>query len=183
MTVNTNKPEPAKVRYLSDDKASGSEFARLYRESYELVYNFVHYRVLDRHATEDIVSDSYLKAARAFSRFDSKRAKFSTWIIAIARNCIADYYRKQSPTTDIDQVDPWRFSSEDEYPGIDDDAETVKRLLNSLSPDDRELVFMKYYEDKRNKDIAAELSMNESTVATRLQRALIKMRATLEKEA
>ncbi|MBO4352682.1 MAG: sigma-70 region 4 domain-containing protein, partial [Eggerthellaceae bacterium] len=50
------------------------------------------------------------------------------------------------------------------------------------SEEDRELVFLKYYEDKRNVEIAQILDMNPATVATRLRRALLTMRTHAKEE-
>ncbi len=162
------------------DCAKETAFANLYHDNYSHVYNYVYYRLLDRMLAEDIVSEAFLKAARAFSRYDSSRAKFSTWVCAIARNCINDYFRSQHPSAPIDVVSEDAFSAEDEYPRLDDNAELARKLLATLELEEREIVFMKYFEDKRNKDIADELGMNPSTVATKLQRALAKMRTAAE---
>ena len=53
-------------------------------------------------------------------------------------------------------------------------------MLSFISEDDRELVFLKYYEGKRNVEIAQLLDMNPATVATRLRRALMTMRSHAE---
>lgn len=153
------------------------QFEKLYRENYAAVYNYVYYRLLDHQATEDVVSEAFLRAARAFDQFDPSRAKFSTWTITIARNCMINYLRASHPVTyigdDLASIDVQ--SKEDYYPALDEDAALCRQLLASLDDEDRELVFMKYYLGMRNTDIAKTLDMNASTVATKLQRALAKM--------
>ena len=163
-----------------DDAAT---FERLYRESYGMVYNYVCYFMADSSAAEDVTAEAFLKAARAFDRFDPARAKFSTWVITIARNCALDYLGKSKPASNIEDVPEGAFATQDSYPRLNEDEELVRTLLAELDPKARELVYMKYYLDKRNVDIARELGMNESTVATKLQRALLKMRATAERDA
>ena len=70
-----------------------------------------------------------------------------------------------------------RDVTEDEYPALDERQKRVAELLSCLSEDDRELVYLKYYQDKKNIEIAQLLDMNPSTVATRLRRALILMQS------
>lgn len=157
-----------------DPKAT---FEQNYRESYSLVYNYVLRRMANREAAEDVVSEAFLKAARFYDRFDSSRAKFSTWVISIARNCISDYFAREVATAPIDEVPEGIFAEEDEQQNQFGDAELVQKLLALLDDDERELVYLKYYEGLRNVEIAEQLGLNASTVSTKLARAIAKMRA------
>lgn len=151
------------------------EFERLYRESFSTVYGWVRVRMGSDADAEDVVAEAYLHAARAFDSFDPSRAKFTTWVTTIARNCMVSHFRKQRPTTALEDV-PETLSAVDGGQGGVDDRLLAKKLLACLDDDERELVALKYRDDMRNVDIAAELGMNPSTVATKLARALGKMR-------
>lgn len=129
---------------------------------------------------EDIVSEAFLKAARAFDSFDPERARFTTWTISIAKNCMASHFRKQRPTVALEEAPLSTLGVAGEQ-GMIDDRETVKQLLACLDDNERELVALKYRDGLRNVDIARELHMNSSTVSTVLSRALIKMRAQIER--
>ena len=167
------------MRLVSGNRADAAQtFERLYRESYSLVYNFVLRRTANRDAAEDVVSEAYLHAARAFDRFDQSRARFSTWVIAIARNCLNDCFAKDVPVTPVDELIGELPSHERPLDDNVTDTLLVERLLSVLDEEERELVFMKYYGGKRNSEIAEALGMNASTVSTKLSRALAKMRAT-----
>lgn len=161
---------------------AAADFERLYRESYEVVYNYIGFRMAGDAAVEDVVAESFLKAAKSFGKFDPSQAKFSTWVVSIARNCMADHWRKSRPAATLDGVPDSVLALEDDYPSLNEDEALVRRLLRCLDDEARELVFMKYYEGKKNVDIARELGMNESTVATKLHRALRKMRTAAETE-
>ena len=100
----------------------------------------------------------------------------------ITHNAVVDRFRKNKPSVPIDEVKYDEPSCEDEYPGLDDRQEKVAGLLALLSGEDREMVFLKYYEEKKNVEIAEILDMNPSTVATRLRRALLTMRKKAEME-
>ena len=71
------------------------------------------------------------------------------------------------------------FSQPDASKAVDD-CDLVDRLLGVLDETERDLVLMKYFLGYRNVDIAAELGMNASTVATKLANALAKMRSFAE---
>ena len=155
------------------------EFTRLYRESYPKVYGYVCRRMEGNAATEDVVAEAYLLAARSFHRFDSERALFSTWVTRIAINCMASCYRRERPLASLEDMREPVVSWEDELDAADD-RELVNRLFGVLDERSQRLVIMKYHDGMRNIDIARELGMNPSTVSTALSRAVAKMREAYE---
>lgn len=156
------------------------EFERLYRESFSTVYSFIRARMACDADAEDIVSEAFIKAARAFDSFDPARAKFSTWVITIARNCMISYYRSQRPTVAIEDVSEGAFAQDGHEDAITD-LILVKELLACLDDEEREMVAMKYRDGMRNVEIASALGINASTVSTKLSRALDKMRLVTER--
>ena len=156
------------------------EFTRLYRESYPLVYNYVRVRMTDDAAAEDVVSEAFLLAARFFDRFDPSRAKFSTWVVKIAINCMRGHWRKERPTVAIDDLPESTFAVFDESAEVDN-RELVGLLLKELDDRERELVLLKYRDGLRNVEIAERLGMNASTVSTVLSRAIARMREVYER--
>lgn len=160
---------------------SSREFERLYRESYAVVYSWVRVRMSCDADAEDVVSEAFMKAARAFATFDPARAKFGTWVTAIAKNCMMSHFRKQRPSVALEDAPEVAFAQD----GHEEEAcslATVKQLLACLDDDERELVALKYREGMRNVDIAKELGINQSTVSTKLARALAKMRRVAERD-
>src|SRR5450755_4206510 len=75
------------------DRAN-SDFARAYDKHVWRIYGFLAYRLRDREAAEDLTQATFERALRAWSRFDPRRASESTWLIAIARNLLIDYHRR-----------------------------------------------------------------------------------------
>lgn len=144
-----------------------------------MVYNYVRVRMADNSATEDVVAEAYLLAARSFSRFDPTRAKFSTWVVKIATNCMNGYYRKQRPSAPLEDVPETYFAQAGEQDQLAD-RDYVDRLFGCLDSTERELIAMKYMQGFRNVDIAEALDMNASTVSTMLARSLAKMRTVAE---
>jgi len=159
--------------------ANEVEFERLYRENFKLVYNYIYSRFLDQSFTEEVVSEAFIKAARAFNSFDPKRAKFSTWVITIARNCATSMLRKKThevSESDTDLNLDWQ-STTDTYDGLEEDnRQLLAGVLRKLDETERELIALKYVQNMRNQEIAEVLGMNASTVGTKLQRAVAKMR-------
>lgn len=168
--------------YRKGGKADEREFERLYLESYGLVYGYVRARMTCDADTEDVVAEAFLKAARAFNRFDPSRSKFSTWVVTIARNCMVSHYRKERSSAALDDV-PESFAAAEGGQSAVDDRDLALRLLSVLDDEERELVLLKYREGLRNVEIAKDLGMNASTVSTVLARAMTKMRGAAERNA
>lgn len=165
------------------DINSEARFEAYFRETYPLIYNYAYYRLLNRQSAEDVTSETFLRAAQAFDRFDSQRAKFSTWVFAIARNCLSAYLAKNTQPVVLvgdDYSICGAEGIEDDALAYEENADLCRRLLAVLDDEEREVVYLKFYREMRNTEISKALGINASTVASKLQRALIKMRGSFK---
>ena len=158
------------------------QLENLYRANFQRVYNYAYYSLLNSAEAEDVTSAVFVKVVANIDKFDASRASFGTWVTRIAHNVLVDYYRTRKTTVPIEKVVVDEPSVEDDYPVLDDRQQRAAKRLSCLLAEDRELVYLKYYQEKKNVEIAKLLDMNPSTVATRLRRALIAMRACAEEE-
>jgi len=63
-------------------------FGHLYEQYLPRIFQYVSYRVGDRTTAEDLTSDIFNKALTNFTKYDSRKAAFSTWVFSIARNTL-----------------------------------------------------------------------------------------------
>ena len=68
-------------------------FSALAGEFYDRVFQFLAHQLRDRHEAEDLTQRTFVRAFRAFSRFDQDRP-FGPWIFTLARRELVDFYRK-----------------------------------------------------------------------------------------
>ena len=186
--------------------AKNQSFEELYRETYNDVVKYMTGVTGNPIIADDMTSEAFIKAEQHFDSFDTTQAKFSTWVITIAKNCYRDYLRRantQHETPDERIALHAEFSEElpensangararietfeDDYSllfDFDEDASVdLDELLDVLTEDERTVVQQRFYAGKTNKDIAADLGLSPSTVSTRLQKALGKMRECLEND-
>ena len=179
-----SKKRSSHLRLVTDEPNityDAATFERYYRESYRTVYGYTYSLVLNRDDADDIVSEAFFKAARAFTRFDPSKAAFSTWVCTIARNLVYSRARTQQRRGTFNEseleFDFTTVASYDEEPDFNEDANLAQKLLAVLTEEERNLVYLKVYEELSNKEIAARLGMNASTVGTKLSRAMAKMRS------
>lgn len=155
-------------------------FEAVYQEHFSYVYNIVYMRVLRHELAEDLTSDIFIKAMGAYERYDATKASERTWLTNIARNRLIDYYRS-SERQRVEQVEdevlvavPSTDDAVDEQLEIQD---TIRHILARLSDDERDLIVMRYYEDKTNPEIAEILDSNAKAVSERYRRLHAKCQA------
>jgi RNA polymerase sigma-70 factor (ECF subfamily) len=162
--------EPKAVRRLLDDVAP-------------IVYGFVFARVAGNEpVAEDLVQETFVEAMRSASSFRGDSA-LSTWLCAIARRRLARHYeaeRRQEATQHGLRLvgDGGETGDEDEV----DRHDEVVRALARLSAAHRQVLVMKYLDDRSVNEIAAELGRNSVQVQSLLQRARDALRRELADE-
>jgi RNA polymerase sigma factor (sigma-70 family) len=68
-------------------------FDEIYEEHVWRVYGFIAYRVRSREDAEDLTSQTFERALRAWHRYDARLAPPGPWLITIARNLVIDHFR------------------------------------------------------------------------------------------
>ena len=153
------------------------KFEDIYDQNYSYVYNYIYMQVQHRQNTEDIVSDVFMKAYTHYDGFDPALASARTWLCTIARNTLVDFYRKNGRAETVDLDDAPEISTDDTYEVLQDPVNAeVKRILDKLSPDEREFLSLRYGQDMKNEDIGRMYGINAKAVSERYRRLLAKCR-------
>jgi RNA polymerase sigma factor (sigma-70 family) len=140
------------------------------------VYAYVAYRIGDGPDAEDVTSEAFARALRYRENFDEAKGDATSWMIGIARRCIAAHFGDRG---EIAAEIPDR-------PAPGDIAEDAVRRLELaratalLNDRDRELVALRYGADLTAKQIADLLGLRVNTVEVSLYRVLRRLRGVLE---
>lgn len=155
-------------------------FGSLYERYLPRIFQYVSYRVGDKAAAEDLTSDIFNKALDNFTKYDSGKAAFSTWIFSIARNTLIDYYRKKSREQKLqkeaDSDVTVSSTSPEEEASRSEEIQKLHECLSILYPKERELISLKFSGEMTNREIARITGLSESNVGTILCRAVRKLR-------
>ncbi len=155
-------------------------FAELVYAYQDAVYNLC-YRMLNNGAeAEDATQEAFLRAYGNLERYDVARS-FKTWVMSIASNYCIDLIRKRrmqllsldEPLSSEDMLNltsriedsPERLAMRTEQ------SEQIQALLETLPPDYKAAVILKYWYDYSYTEIADALDTTESAVKSRLFRA------------
>jgi len=174
------------VRAAQVDQESRDEgwFAGLYNETFDMVYHLARTLVRDHDTAEDIVAETYLKAWRARLSFSGKGSALS-WVMAITRNCAMDHLRGRRPLVSLDVFeaigDP--EGPESDEPVLSEaDAEAIRRAVTKLTPEQQQVIFLRFYEELPHDAVAARMGKSPTAIRQIQFRALVSLRRLLRGE-
>jgi len=155
-------------------------FAELYDEYAQRVYKFIYYRTSHRQTAEDLSSVTFTKAFQNLRSFRGSQGLFSAWLFRIARNTVIDHMRTAKPTVDLDAAA--NAAARDDVAGeaeVRDRLDQVKGYLDRLTPDQRDIVVMRLWDDLAYAEIAGLTGKSEGNCKVIFSRVMQKMQAEL----
>ena len=154
--------------------AERDEFDAFVRERWPSLLRSAGLLTGDRGAAEDLLQESLARAAQHWSRVDLARADAYVRRILYTRSIDAWRWRRRQP-------DPVEVTDRDVAPGGDasvgaDDRLTLRAALARLTPRQRAVLVLRFYEDRTEVETAALLGCSESTVKSQTRHALERLR-------
>ena len=163
-----------------------ADFSALYRAHLRDVYSYSYYRVGNHHDAEDLTEQTFLQAYRHLDRAqrESNGRPLRPWLIRIAHNLAANYYRDRSrrPQTPID--DAGVISAPHTTEGLVEDRDDLRRILEGVQklPDDRrEALIMRFALGMDNREIARALGRTDGATKVLLHRAIRQLEELVKK--
>ena len=176
--------EALALLYIGGDN---SAFDELLARNQQKLYTYIMFVVRDPEVANDIFQETFVKVITKLQEGKyTDSGKFSFWLTRIAHNIIMDNYRQQGsshivePTTDND-LNKLRSDSlmdinrENEYVNTQILAD-VRNLMDALPATQREVVYMRYYQELSFKEIAEMKGVSINTSLGRMRYALMNMR-------
>lgn len=163
------------INRISDGDMSA--FESLYRETNVGVYSFALSILKDKDDAEDITQDVYLsifKSAKLYKYYDNPMA----WIITITKNFCYKKLNQNKKTCGISEVS---FADFGDLISSDDKI-VLNECLNNLTDEERQIVVLHAVSGFKHNEIAKILSLPSSTVRSKYNRALKKLRTALKEE-
>jgi RNA polymerase sigma-70 factor (ECF subfamily) len=183
-----NVPDAALLgRYLTGDE-KGLEI--LITRHKQRIYSFIFSKVMDRDTTEDIFQDTFIKVIRTLKKGKyNEEGKFLPWVMRIAHNLVIDHFRrnKRMPKfqsrNDFDIFDVLSDGEESkEYEMITSQVhQDVRKLLEELPNDQKEVLNMRIFKEMSFKEIAQSTDVSINTALGRMRYALINLRKIIDK--
>jgi RNA polymerase sigma-70 factor (ECF subfamily) len=169
---------------LSQEQA----LAQLYDRYNRLVFSLALAIVQDRATAEEITLDVFMRIWQKAALYNPEQARVSTWLTHITRNHSIDVLRRRAARPEHYSVELNEEAPRSEPPGptpADTTEETLQRervhsALSLLPADQRQVLFLAYFEGYTQSQIAETLHQPLGTVKTRMRLALQKLRDYLQ---
>jgi RNA polymerase sigma-70 factor, ECF subfamily len=195
----TGAPNPRLTNRMPQTDAAAVALARdgdseafraLVERHSRAVYRLAHRMTGTQQDAEDVVQETFLKAYKQLSRFES-RANFSTWLHRIAVNCSIDLIRARPHResahdgTDLEQLgaaeslDAGRASPERLMLSTEV-QDSVNTAMSSLSQMERAAFVLRHFEGRTIEEISHALGLKTNATKHSIFRAVKKMRVALE---
>jgi RNA polymerase sigma-70 factor, ECF subfamily len=155
---------------------------------YRLVRYFI-YLLGRRDLVDDLVQETWLRVLERGRSYDG-RSRFEPWLFTIARNLAIDHMRKKrvfsidsndSAEPDLEALAPVsKAPSPFEQAARTEDARRLAHSLETLEPNYREALVLRFQEDLSLQEMAEVLGASVSTVSSRIYRGLAALRAQME---
>jgi RNA polymerase sigma-70 factor (ECF subfamily) len=165
------------VGEVADKRKLDSDFTELYRAHLRDVYSYAYYRVGDHHDAEDLTEQTFLQAYRHFERAqrESDGRPLRPWLIRIAHNLAANYYRDRSRKPQTNLEDAAIISAPHDTAELVEGRQELQDVLEgvALLPDDRrEALIMRFALGMDNREIARALDRTEGATKVLIHRAI-----------
>lgn len=177
------------ARYSEGDNKAFDELMARYQSK---IYNYILFTVRNQEVAEDLFQEAFMKAIVTIQqgRYTAD-GRFGAWITRIAHNLVIDAFRTERSENTISN-DECEVDLLNDADLCDDNVEMqmvndqtladVRRLVDALPANQREVVYMRFYQDLSFKEIAEITGVSINTVLGRIRYALLNMRRMAEEK-
>jgi RNA polymerase sigma-70 factor, ECF subfamily len=155
-------------------------FGQLYELYIDRIGRYVYFKVGDREEAEDLTEQVFMKAWESVQNFRSDPAAFPVWIFRLAHNLVIDYHRTHRQTTELHEFieDPHPLP-EDEV-GARLDSEMLQAAIAKLTPEQQQVVILRFIQGMPHAQVAAIMGKNEVAVRGIQYRAVVALQRILK---
>lgn len=182
--LNVLTDEELALAYID---GNNDAFDELLARNQSKLFSYILFVVRDEDKANDLFQETFVKV---ITKLHEKRyvdsGKFSAWIMRIAHNVMMDWYREQRARNLIELSEENNLSNLSKNDILDMNVENryvndqimtdVKRMMNLLPPTQREVVFMRFYQNLSFKEISELTGVSINTSLGRMRYAILNLR-------
>jgi RNA polymerase sigma-70 factor (ECF subfamily) len=186
--ANVQIPDALLVKnYMAGDE---SALAILINRHQSKIYGFIYSKISDRDLSDDVFQDTFIKVIKTLkSNSYNEEGKFLPWVMRIAHNLIIDHFRRNKKMPMFRETEEFSIfsimsdnSSTIENQMITDQVEKdLKKLIEELPNDQKEVLVMRIYQDLSFKEISELTGVSINTALGRMRYALMNLRKVIDK--
>jgi len=162
-------------------------FGVLYDRYLELVYRYIYFRVGTHAQTEDLTSETFLRALRSISDFTWQGRDFGAWLVTIARNLVADHFKSGRNRLEVTTAEV--FDRPLDGPHIPENAvvtnmvnERVMQAIKQLGPEQQACVIFRFLHGMSLAETAVAMGKKSGAIKALQFRAIKALARSLPKD-
>jgi RNA polymerase sigma-70 factor (ECF subfamily) len=180
------QPTPEEMRGLVARAQEGDREAleELYLLHFDRIYSYLHMSVGNRHDAEDLTTQTFLKMLESIGKFRWQSAPFSAWLFRIAHNLAMDHFRasrRWQPEEDVPEPPGSEQASAEEDALESIGRQSMFELIEGLSPEQQQVLTLKFVFNFPNADVATILGKTEGAVKSLQHRALVSLQKQISR--
>ena len=173
--------------YLQGDESALSTLITRHKQR---IYSFIYSKVFDRDVAEDVFQDTFIKVINSLKRGKyNEEGKFLPWVMRISHNLVIDHFRKNNRMPKFENNTDFNIFSvlSDNSLNAENSmikgqvASDVRRLVEELPDDQKQVLLMRIYKDMSFKEISQQTGVSINTALGRMRYALINLRKVIDK--
>ena len=186
-------PQQTERELIEQAKTDPTAFGVIFDLHYSKILNYAIHRTGDVSLAQDITSEVFVKAMRALPKYEWRGIPISVWLYRIAGNELRMNYRKQNRFLSLDELQETQGFEPTECGDLSEEiqqaqdrisrhklATEARTLINHLPQHYREVVVLRFGQNKKISEIALILGKREGTVKSLLSRAMARLRKALQ---
>jgi len=155
------------------------------------VFGYIFMIVKDQATADDIFQDTFIKVINKLkSGVYNEEGKFIQWVMRVAHNMVIDHFRRSKRIPVIDSSEGYNIFDTLSYsdPNIEDRMvveqihEDVRKLIEFLPDEQKEVLIMRHYSKMSFKDIAESTDVSINTALGRMRYAVLNLRKMIEEK-
>ena len=177
---------------LSYVNGNNKAFDLLLSRNQSKLFSYIFFVVHEQDLANDIFQETFVKVITKLQEGKYiPSGKFAAWIMRNAHNVIMDWYRdsraqnivettEDNDLSNLNADSTYDYNIEDQYVN-EQVLRDVKKMMNLLPPTQREIVFMRFYQDMSFKEIAETIGVSINTALGRMRYAILNLRRMAKK--
>jgi RNA polymerase sigma-70 factor (ECF subfamily) len=171
------------AQLVEQAKVDPEAFGMLYELHVEKIYNYIYYRVGNRHDAEDLTAKVFYRALNHIPRYNNKGKPFAAWLYRIAHNLVANWHRDHSrrQVVGLEKVSLKSDQRETPHQAAErtDEAEILLAAIQKLPPERQKLLTLKYADRMSNAEIGRLMGRSEGAIKSLYHRTLVALKELL----
>lgn len=153
--------------------------AKIYDTYSPGLYRYAMRLIGDEQLAEDCVAETFSRLLQVFQSKRGPRDHLQAYLYRIAHNWIADQYRRAPITAELNDTHPDGNISPEEETALRIRKVQLREAIQKLTPDQQQVVALKYLEDWKNEEIAIAMNKPVGAVKSLQHRALARLQKVL----